>query len=586
VTEDADLIAGRYRLLEEVGSGGMGVVWRAKDEVLGRIVAVKALAVRSVISGSGAAGRNDESSRRAMREARIAARLHHPNVIGVYDIVEHEHRPFLVMEFLASRSLSELAASGVMLPPAEAARIGAQLAAGLNAAHSAGIVHRDVKPGNVLLAQDGTVKLTDFGISRAVGDTTVTASGILLGTLSYIAPEVGRGLPADQRSDVYSLGATLYAAVEGQPPFGTDDNAIALLYRIVHEEITPPRNAGPLAPVLLRMLERDPIARPTMTQVQRMLEAIENAQDKRPVIDIAAAVPVAEPTPTLVDEVPAMPDAAAKAAAPGAGSETVADAVASAAAVSEAAVSEAAASQSASGADTASELESTTAAADDATQLPASAPTPTPPLPEEAARIAFERRRRILAVGLVAALLVIIGAIVLAEELGHNAPAGSPAAAASHTTAPASASASPVASRSPSHSPSAQATPPQSQNTTKSSASPSSAASQSVASQLSSTIIDYYKLVPGDLNDGWGWMTAGYQTNHAGGRSGYTSFWAQIQRVTVSGVVAQPPSTVVATIDYYYKDGTIVEERTSFGMVFQQGRWKIDSSSVLSHSSR
>jgi len=146
VTEDAELIAGRYRLVAEVGSGGMGVVWRARDEVLGRTVALKALTVRSTIGGS----RDDETTRRAMREARIAARLHHPNVIGIYDIVKHEGRPFLVMEFLASRSLSELLAEGTTLPPQEVARIGALLAAALTAAHKAGIVHRDVKPGNVL----------------------------------------------------------------------------------------------------------------------------------------------------------------------------------------------------------------------------------------------------------------------------------------------------------------------------------------------------------------------------------------------------------------------------------------------------
>ncbi len=187
MTDNTDLIGGRYRLLAQIGTGGMGVVWRARDEVLGRTVAVKELMVRSAISGFGG-GLGDESTQRAMREARIAARLHHPNVIGVYDIVDHEGRPFLIMEFLESRSLAQLMATGVLLPPQEVARIGAQLASALKAAHDAGIVHRDVKPGNVLLAEDGEVKLTDFGISRAVGDTTVTASGVLLGTLGYIAP--------------------------------------------------------------------------------------------------------------------------------------------------------------------------------------------------------------------------------------------------------------------------------------------------------------------------------------------------------------------------------------------------------------
>ncbi|HXR71807.1 serine/threonine-protein kinase, partial [Actinocrinis sp.] len=274
MTDNTDLIAGRYRLLAQIGTGGMGVVWRARDEVLGRTVAVKELMVRSAISGFGG-GLADESTQRAMREARIAARLHHPNVIGVYDIVEHESRPFLVMEFLESRSLAQLMATGVLLPPEEVARIGAQLASGLKSAHDAGIVHRDVKPGNVLLAEDGEVKLTDFGISRAVGDTTVTASGVLLGTLGYIAPEVAQGQPSDSRSDVYALGATLYAAVEGQPPFGSTENAVAMLYRIVHEDLIPARHAGPLEPVLLWMLNRDPDLRPTMPQAERALKAVE-----------------------------------------------------------------------------------------------------------------------------------------------------------------------------------------------------------------------------------------------------------------------------------------------------------------------
>jgi eukaryotic-like serine/threonine-protein kinase len=533
VTEEADLIAGRYRLLEEVGSGGMGVVWRAKDELLGRTVALKALAVRSVISGSGNAAVDDESSRRAMREARIAARLHHPNVIGVYDIVEHERRPFLIMEFLASRSLSEMTAAGVTLPPAEAARIGALLAAGLTAAHSAGIVHRDVKPGNVLLAEDGTVKLTDFGISRAVGDTTVTASGILLGTLSYIAPEVGRGLTADARSDVYSLGATLYAAVEGQPPFGTDDNAIALLYRIVHEEITPPRNAGPLAPVLMWMLERDPISRPTMSQVRRALEAIEAGEAEGGEGNDSAAGFVADATPA---------------------SEPDKDAAEPAAALSPSA---------------------------------SSAPSE-PDEQKQAARIPFERRQRVLIAGLIAVLLAVIGAIVLAETVGSHAASGNPAASSSHLASTAPLAPVPSPSASPSVKPSTRTTPSQAQtqNTTTASSpsAPASTASQSVASQLTSTIVNYYKLVPGDLDQAWGWMTADYQTNHAGGRNGYNSFWSQVQRVTLSGVTADPPSTVVATITYDYKNGSVVVERTSFGLVFQDGRWKIASSSVLSHS--
>lgn len=505
MTESTDLIAGRYRLAAQIGVGGMGVVWRARDEVLGRTVAVKELAVPSALSQGGG-----EDSRRAMREARIGARLHHPNVIGIYDIVDHERRPFLIMEYLASRSLSQLMASGEFVPPREAAGIGAKLAAALTAAHDAGIVHRDVKPGNVLLGDDGSVKLTDFGISRAVGDTTVTASGILLGTLGYLAPETAHGQPADARSDVYALGATLYAAVEGHPPFGDDDNAVALMYRIVHEQIIPLRNAGPLEPVLLWMLQRDPALRPTMTQARRALEAIESGGGK----DAAKAVPT--------EAAATSPPATSAPPAPPAGTE---------------------AGAATSGA------------------------------PEQPR----QRRRSLALIGaLIAAVLLGLGGWALAALPGHSQsppPVAGSSAHASHaaSSAPVSASAHPL-----SH-PATAATSASAQRSAS-----ATATSQDIAAQLVSTISDYYKLVPGNLDQAWTWMTSDYQQNHAGGRNGYESFWSQIQRVSVSGVTANPPS-VFATIGYYYKNGSTAVERTQFGMVQQQGRWLIASSSVLSH---
>ena len=545
MTEEADLIAGRYRLGAEVGSGGMGVVWRARDEVLGRTVALKALTVRNFADGS----RDDESARRAMREARIAARLHHPNVIGVYDVVEHDGRPFLIMEYLASRSLSEMMAAEELLAPPETARIGALLAAALRAAHKAGVVHRDVKPGNVLLAQDGTVKLTDFGISRAIGDTTVTGSGILLGTLAYIAPEVGRGQPSDSRSDVYSLGATLYAAIEGKPPFGIDDNAIALLYRIVHEDIIPPRNAGPLEPVLLWMLERDPELRPTLPQVQRALEAIEAANDEPAAEEVEVATPATPPAPPADEPPSPAPSASVSASAP---------------------------------TPTPTPLPST----------PASTPTPTPTPPAEPQDDAgskppssgpFIKKRRALTAALLAAIVVVVAVVVLTERTADNAAANTPSssgshsATATHTSAPPtrSAGANASASANAGGAPPATTMPPSTPTT-------SSAPPQDRATQLRSTIIDYYQLMPGNLAEGWPWMTADYQTNTAGGLSGYQKFWSQIQRVTVSDVTATLPATVNATIDYYYKNGSIIEDRTSFGMVFEQGRWKIASSHVSS----
>jgi len=264
------LVAGRYRLTKSIGSGAMGVVWQAYDERLQRTIALKQLLLQPGLSRADA----DEARARAMREGRIAARLQHPNAVTVYDVVEHEDQPVLIMEYVPSRSLGAALDQNTSLPPREVARIGAQVATALVAAHAAGIVHRDIKPGNVLLAEDGTVKITDFGISRAVGDVTVTATGMLAGTPAYLAPEVAKGEPPGSASDVFSLASTLYAAVEGQPPFGLSDNTLAVLHAVAACRITPPRQAGPLTALLMRMLAATPAERPTMPEVSSALSAI------------------------------------------------------------------------------------------------------------------------------------------------------------------------------------------------------------------------------------------------------------------------------------------------------------------------
>lgn len=286
--DEGELLAGRYRPVAQVGTGAMGTVWKAHDEHLNRVVAIKQL-----LSIGGNEANVGEAGRRAMREARITARLNHPHAIVVYDMVEHDHKPYLIMEYLPSESLSAVLARRGPLPPAEVARIGRQLAAALAAAHEVGIVHRDVKPGNVLLAGDGTAKITDFGISRAAGDCTVTATGVLLGTPAYLAPEVARGQQAGFPADVFALGATLYAAVEGTPPFGVDDNPLALLYRIVNNEIIPPSRSGPLTGVLSWLLDSDLSRRPTMQQAREALAAAPTVPDAplAPTVLTAAAGP-------------------------------------------------------------------------------------------------------------------------------------------------------------------------------------------------------------------------------------------------------------------------------------------------------
>jgi eukaryotic-like serine/threonine-protein kinase len=271
VTNSEDvLIAGRYRLVTALASGGMGVVWKGWDERLKRPVAVKQLRVQPGLSPAEAA----TARNRAMREARNTARLHHPHAVPVYDVVEHDGDPCLIMQFLPSISLQEAIRRRGTLPLAEVARIGTQLAEALTAAHRVGIVHRDVKPGNVLLAEDGTAKLTDFGISHALGDATLTATGMITGTPAYLAPEVARGQPASFASDVFSLGATLYTAAEGTAPFGEDTNAMAVLHRVASGQVRPPQRSGSLTPSLMAMLTGDPGARPAMADVGQALSAL------------------------------------------------------------------------------------------------------------------------------------------------------------------------------------------------------------------------------------------------------------------------------------------------------------------------
>jgi serine/threonine protein kinase len=271
--EEGELVAERYRLVSPIGRGAMGVVWLARDERLDRDVAVKQLLVRESPDQALQRATPEEAARRGTREARIAARLRHPNAIAVHDVVTHDGRPCLIMEYLESEPLDVVLIARGGLPPAEAAAIVAQVAAALLAAHAAGIVHRDVKPENVLIAADGLAKITDFGVARAAGLGTVTTTGILAGTPAYLAPEVAAGGQASPASDVYSLGATVYTAIEGMPPYGVDDNPIALLLRVATGESAPPQRSGPLTGLLQWMLHRDPAERPSMETAHAALLA-------------------------------------------------------------------------------------------------------------------------------------------------------------------------------------------------------------------------------------------------------------------------------------------------------------------------
>src|SRR3712207_2593072 len=279
LTAPGRLVAGRYRLQSQLGGGGMGTVWLARDELLGRQVAVK-----QVLSATGADQRQiDEQRQRALREGRIAARLSHPHAISVYDVALENGQPWLVMEYLPSRSLAAVLTEDGVLRNEVVAQIGAQVADALAATHAAGIVHRDVKPANILIGQggrvEGLVKITDFGISHASGDVTLTQTGQITGTPAFLAPEVAQGLAMTEASDVFSLGATLYTCIEGQPPFGMEDNALGMLHRVAGGNILPPHRSGSLTEPLTRMLEADPADRPTMPEVRDELAKLAAGRD-------------------------------------------------------------------------------------------------------------------------------------------------------------------------------------------------------------------------------------------------------------------------------------------------------------------
>ncbi|MFA1544920.1 serine/threonine-protein kinase [Actinomadura chokoriensis] len=278
------VLAGRYRNLGRIGQGGMGSVWRAHDPELGREVAVKELRVPEQIS-------EQERSvwyARMEREARAAARLRHPNIVTVYDRVTGEDgRPWIVMELVQGRSLEQVLAERGTLPARQVAAIGLAMLDALSAAHAQGVVHRDVKPANVLLEGDRVV-LTDFGIAAVEGDATLTRSGAVLGTPAYMSPEQVHGEPATLASDLWALGATLYAAAEGRPPF-TASTQGALFIAIATKEPAPPQCGGSLAQLLNGLLRKDPAARLSPAQVRDLLKAVLDRDERHPAQDVAPA---------------------------------------------------------------------------------------------------------------------------------------------------------------------------------------------------------------------------------------------------------------------------------------------------------
>lgn len=291
------MIAGRYTLEREIGRGGTSVVWLARDETLHRPVAMKRIGLMP--------GADEIDRARAEREARISAQLQDPHVVQVYDVVVAEDglTHWLVMEYVDGPSLAQKVREQGAMPARAAAPVLLQLAQALLHAHDAGIVHRDVKPSNVLFDETGVAKLTDFGIARADTDPTLTRTGVLTGSPAYLAPEVAAGGKGDQRSDVWALGATAYHLLTGQPPYKVDENVLGTLYRIVHEE--PPRldDAGGLGAFLEGTMTKDPDRRWTMRQVVDYLTGVVAHQEQEGA-EATAVMPVPPRPAPLAEESP------------------------------------------------------------------------------------------------------------------------------------------------------------------------------------------------------------------------------------------------------------------------------------------
>lgn len=316
---DARLIAGRYRLDARLGRGGMGIVWRATDQLLGRSVAVKEVALDPALSAEEARHQRE----RTLREARAAAQLKHPHIIVVHDIVEDGELPYIVMELVEGGSLADRLSRSGPVDVAEAARIGIALVGALRTAHAAGVLHRDIKPANVLLeAPGGRPVLTDFGIAQVSGATTLTTTGSFVGSPEYTAPERMSGQsPTGPAADLWSLGALLCAALSGASPFRRDSLG-GILHAVVFDEIRPPEACGPLMPVVRGLLERDPAERLGAEGAEQLLRACAETPTRHTPAQYSptqrsvtrsepAPAPVAEATPAAAPGAEVVPGAGA-----------------------------------------------------------------------------------------------------------------------------------------------------------------------------------------------------------------------------------------------------------------------------------
>ena len=494
------MIGGRYSREREIGRGGMGAVWLGRDEVLGRPVAIKRVGVMP--------GGSSPDLLRAEREARIAASLNHPHVVGIFDLVHDEDHQWLVMEYVEGVTLAELVRDRGALPAHEAAALLTQAASALAAAHEAGIIHRDVKPSNILVRPDGQVKISDFGIARAEADASLTQTGLVTGSPAYLAPEVASGRLAGPASDVWSLGATLYHALSGHPPYDVGDNVLGALYRIVNEP--PPRlpDAGVMSSVLAATMTQDPESRWSMVDVARFFERASRL-DATVVREIRSpdtepdTGPDTDPDPELAPPPDPAPDPAPATSdgdEPDAGTQVLPTPPVE----------------------------------------PAPAPTPAPKPQTKAIPQAREHRgaasRRPgtlpMVIGFVVlALVVVIVLLALADD-PQDAPAVVPT---DDTGAPS--------------------------DTTSSDS--SSDAPQPTKNAMTQFVSDYIETASTDSSAGFDRLTPAYQ-QESGGFSGYDGFWGDVTNASVDTIEADPADLTV-TYTYTYETrgaGSTTEEVT------------------------
>ncbi|GGO71424.1 serine/threonine-protein kinase [Nocardioides deserti] len=491
-----ETIAGRYDVVREVGRGGMGAVWLCQDRTLGREVAVKQV--------GGLPGESTPHLARALREARSSAALNHPNVVSIFDAIEDGGHVWLVMEYLPSRNLSEVLKEG----PVEvrrAARLGAQVADGLAAAHARGVVHRDVKPGNILVTDDDVAKISDFGIARTLGEEQLTQTGMVAGTPLYFSPGLARGGQPTPEDDVWALGASLYAAVEGEPPWPTQENSIAMLMHIVGHEPPVPQRAGALTEPIRRMMSVDAGARPSMAEAAAALRVVAEGGDAStvllPVGGAADATTVEELQPEPQPEpqpTPAPTPAPAPVAAP--------------------------------------------------------APVPAASGPDDP-----RRRRTALALAVAAVVLVVaLGAALLSGVLGGDdedagtatdRPGGDRSRSASQEPS------DPPAEEEPSEETSA--TTGETPEETEEAAESPSAETPPVSSGNEEQLVeDYYALLPDDYESAWRVLSPDLQEEL--GYDSYSGFWSSIGSVRVDGTEPQGGGTVLVDLTY---DGDESETR-------------------------